>query len=417
MRKAPENDLNYHPSDNCDNKTNSTGDTFHEKNKLEFIKHNYFGTGGYEICHPFSYLLKHRRESANDFNYRRKASTFTNFFRPLIDIYLKPIWASKKDLITSNERIKGLYEDTKLVKNSNKAVRELKLYGQVYYGVEFDGEELPEINIVQTPSIKNIETKSNRIHKLEWEEFKIYKGVQIPVACEYSDQSAIKITMAWIDADGKIVLKEPNGGTRLTVFDQMIEEAIYHHTGELEIDEVTENYQMALVNKEIFNLKSYSKEIIGEQAFSLLVIATDAKIKDLKVGTSRAIKVPSTVTKMPEYVEISDVNYDIISREIENYQQYLYKMFTSNLLADNIKYTTAMSTLLASRSFDGELQYLFNNYQIIMNTLLNNMVDYFSIVSPYKIEFGVITYDINQVRKEAAGSLGVEGELETDFED
>ena len=97
----------------------------------------------------------------------------------------------------------------------------------------------------------------------------------------------------------------------------------------------------------------------------------------------------------------------MIEKDIENKKTYLYKMFTNNIMDSNIQYTTAMSTMLATKSYNQEVNYLYMNYQIIINKLLNTIINYYGISTSYSLTFPEINFDVETVDTQLQNSLGM----------
>jgi hypothetical protein len=53
------------------------------------LKDAYFGTGGFETG---GYLTKHKRESEDDYTFRRKNAYYLNYFAPIVNALVDPIF-------------------------------------------------------------------------------------------------------------------------------------------------------------------------------------------------------------------------------------------------------------------------------------------------------------------------------------
>ena len=372
------------------------------KEKFKFIRDSYTGLGGFKPNHEYSYVIPFTRESNEDHQDRKNITVLTNYFTPLINIYLSPIFGADIELVTENNTLIDVWENSDLIKIANKTLLNLKLYELAFYGYLIDSNGILDVFSIETPEVLEIKSVMNKLTYLVYTEYKEYEDLNIPILCEYKtsdeDNYVKKTTLAWYDEENNIVLTETD--RRVTIFDEVIYNVEIFRIGQLELDETPTTFQSALTNYDIFNLESLQKEILYRNAISILVIATDQNIGEISLGAGNILKVPSDVSKMPEYLEISSVNHDILDTTIENKKQYLYKMFTNNLLADNIQYTTAMSSLIASRSFDSEVNYLYQNYKIILSKLVNNILERFDIVTAYTIDFPEINYNVESIQQE-----------------
>lgn len=375
------------------------------KNKYDFLYDSYAGLNGYEFNGDYSYVIKFSREDSEDYTSRRSTNIYQNYYSPMINIFLAPIYGAEKKLTTQNKDYQNLFDNTNLIKHSNIAIRDMKMYDLCFFGVTFtDEESLPEIFNIEPKDIIEYNMKNNTLKDLTYKEYHVLKDHKVKVLCTYDGETLDKYTMAWYDVDNNIIDEETD--RRVTEFDSY-EEAKIWKQGPNELNEMPNSFQLALTNYDIFNKRSLVNAILYNNAISVLVIATDQEIDEITLGTNNILKVPDSVSKMPEYLEISSVNYDIVEDNIEKNKQYIYKMFSNSLMESNVQYTTALSTAIASKSYNQEVNFLYMNYKIIMNKIFNTVTDYYGISSSYNIEFEEIDVDVEQVQESVRTSLDI----------
>ena len=376
------------------------------QNKFQFIYDNFTGGGGYEPLNSYSYLVKLAREVEADYKNRKEITTLTNNFTPLINIFIQPILAAEIKIATNNKNLNNVIEKGKLIENVNNIITNLKLYDQAYYGVEKENEfTIPEILNILPQDIIEVTTNNTEITEMQYIERNIFENLTVKVLCNYIEGVIIKKTLLWLNEKGEYTEQDLGEENRVKVFDKFIEEARIWKIGSKTLSETPNSFQLALTNYDIFNKTSLKNEILYTNAVSVLVIPTDQDISKLTLGAHNALRVPADVNKLPEYLEIDTKNFEMIQKDIDDKKNYLYKMFTNNLLADNIKYTTAISTMLASRSFNAEVNYLYNSLKIVLYKIINYTEEVYGIKTNLNIEFPEINYNTEELTKQIENIL------------
>lgn len=384
-------------------------------NKYIFIRDSYTGLGGFNPYEAYSYLNKFLREEGEFFSARRVNTILNNIVAPLMNLYLKPISGTEVTITTQNTDLNYIIDNSNLIANANDILKDYKLYNLSYYGIYTDGywteegewmavqEVAPEIIKIFPGDIKEVVMSGNDIDNLIYIEKKEYKNKIVPVACYYMGDSKMvfKETQAWYTSDGDITLEEGDGVRRLTVFDGTYYCSL-HKAGVAKLNDTPDSFQLCRMQKELFNLESLRTEILINVAFPILTIATDQELEDIALSVNNLLKVPSTVTKMPGFLEPDLVSVDKLKETIEEKKSYIYKVFTSGLFSDNVKYTTAMSSAIASSSFLSELKDLYIVYKDLVNTLVDDIVEIYDINTTVTIEFPEL--DFEAVTEDATGT-------------
>lgn len=370
-------------------------------NKFNFIWDNYTGDGGFNPYNSYSYLNRYPREANEDYVSRKNNTSLDNYFSPLINIYTSPVIATNPELKTNNANLNNIWTNSEVVKTANKSIVNLKLFEQCYYYLEYvDAQTSPTLKSIIPKDIEEITTEGVIITNSIFINYRNWEDMKVKVQNNYSYNTNIKRTLLWKDDNGNYTEEDLGEDKRVTIFDDFIENCIFRGFGELDLSITPYSFQIARTNTDIYNKGALIDEILYNNALSILVIPTDQDIEDISLGSRRALKVPADVKNLPSYIEIDSVNYDILERNIETKKQYLYKMFTNNLLADNIQYTTATASILASRSFKDQLSYLYIIYKTMINMIVKDITDIQNIDTTYSIVFEELNYDIEEIRNQ-----------------
>lgn len=378
------------------------------KDKYNFIRDSYTGEGGYNPFSTYSYLTPFSREDKDFYSDRKHASDFENVFNPLQNLYLKSIFGAGSNVTSPNVNLQYIIENSMPMYTAKEALTDYKLYDLTYYSVETDLVEdegmlvpdtntAPTLNVIFPGDIDSIIMKGNRkIESMEYLEYNEYKKVNVPVLCEYdsSSNNIYKTTRAWINENGEIVLTETP--KRLTIFDT-ITYGIIHKSGYKKLNETPDSMQLARTQFYLYNTDSLRTEILTKVAFPIFAIATNAELKEIILSVNNMLKVPEDAKNMPTFIEPDLDSIDKIRDTLEEKKSFIYKTFTSGLFSDNVKYTSAMSTRLASSVFLSELKDLYDTYQEIIINIFKSIVDIYDIDTN-------ITYDFPELDLEMIGA-------------
>lgn len=401
----------------CSDKT----DGFNEFAKpYHFIRDNYFGDGGYDPNKEYSFLRRFDRESQENYQDRREITILNNVFNPLQNLYLTPIYAttSDVDVKTQNQDLLFVAENAEMITNANYCLRDFRLYDKTFFtmyvdyienddGLEIDSNTVLEIEPVFPGDITSVTYEGIKISTMEYILEKDYKNVTVPIECIYDGSTNMfkMKTMAWLTKDGKVTLTDLGEEKRITEFD-----GLKYGTA----DKIGEGFKyrpdsfaLARMQKELFQLESFRTEILTKVAFPILTIATDQEITDISLSVNNILKVPSEVTRMPEYLESDLTSCDTIKETIDEKKEFIYKMFTSNLWSDNIKNVSATATLISSKNFQAEIETLYNTYQEIIKKMVENIIFIYSINTPMPtIEYGDLAmFDGDTIKEEVSSIL------------
>lgn len=378
------------------------------KQPYHFIRDNYNSNGGYDPNHKYSYLIRFSREDNECYNRRKQITILNNVFTPLNDLFLDPIKAQSIniDVNTNNVNLKESIKATSLFEKANDIITSYKLYSKCYFATYTEYNEMGEPLLTQHPYIDdifagdvlNIVLEENEVSSIEYTEYKEFKNTNIPVHVKYENNTFVKITKAWKTSDGKITTEEQDEGLRIKNFDGVFY-GIVNKIGE-SLNDTPKSFQLARIQKELFNLESYRMEILTNVAYPILTISTDEAVEDISLSSNNILKVPSEVKNMPMYIEPDLISIEMIRDTIEDKKQFIYKIYTQNLLSDNITYTSAMASALASKNFTNAVNVYYNIYKQIVETIINNIMFIYELNTTYEIGFPTISINDSEMEEQ-----------------
>lgn len=298
------------------------------------LKDAYFGTGGFENG---MYLNKHKRESKEDYTYRRKNAYYLNYFAPIVNALVDPIFKKNplRDYHGTAERIiKNFSMDVDAsgtniqlfikraavmakvygisfivvdnVRNSNsRSLQEMLQRRQFPYAYVLEPENLAEYGIDKTGDLEYIKFK----------EIACIESGTVQYRYVYFDRKSWKI---WGDG---ISLQQ---GTHnlgcvpvVPLFSRMLEQKTMRPAPEL--------LPIARTAKALFNHCSWLGEILRNQTFPLLTIPSlDAN--DLVIGTNNALGYNPDYSHEPGFIAPPSDPATILQNQIASLVQEMYRM-------------------------------------------------------------------------------------------
>ena len=385
------------------------------KQPYHFIRDNYYGNGGYRYDNSYSYLIQHPRETQEFYNDRKLNSVLENMFQPLQDLFLEPIWATSVDIATQNKDLQTITAQTKLLHASNSSLLDFKLYGKcifsTYTDISDDGtpdtEVYPEINKVFPADIEKLNMNGLVVDSAIYKEWHDIDDVSVPVVVEYSGNLFSRKTMAWRTPEGKVSLVELDESRRITDYDGF-KYGVLNKLG-LDLSEVPKTFNLAQIQKQLFNLDTQRLDILRKAGFPILVFMTNGDLTQVSLSVDTIIQIPAgdseTKTEMPEYIELQLEGVSLTSEIIEEKKSTVYKVFTNGLFSDNIKYTSTMSSIIATKSFKSAVDTLFAVYQEIVQTMVDNIVFIYGLQTTYTIDYSEIDFAGEEEMRESAEDI------------
>ncbi|MCP4991559.1 MAG: hypothetical protein GY928_37525 [Colwellia sp.] len=387
------------------------------KKPYHFIRDNYFGNGGYSPYSTDSYLIQAPRETSVFYNDRVANSTLENLFQPLQDLFLDPIKAVKPDFKTENKKLKYIVEQSKVFYNSIETLTDFKLYGKCFFSVttdikkneddknEVDNEIIPEIDNVFVGDFVELKMNGLEVKTAVYSEYKMLDNVKVPILVKFENGIFTKKTQAW-RLDKKTVTLDDLGETkRITNFDG-VRYGTLNKIG-LRLDDIPKTFNLAQIQKQLFNLDTQRLDILRKAGFPILIIQSDDDLKEISLSMDTIIQVPAeeNVKHMPEYIEAQLEGVSLTTEIIEEKKSTVYKVFTNGLFSDNIKYTSTMSTVIATKTFTNVVNTLYLVWQDILKTMLDDIISIYDLNTKYTIKYPSIDLDSEDIKTQAVEIL------------
>lgn len=379
-----------------------------------FLRDSYFGTGGYNPYNDYSYLNRHPRETASFYNDRKKNSVLENIFQPLQDLFLEPIWSAKTELKTNNLTLQKIIEESRVKQQADKCILDFKLYGKSLFSIytdvldngSVDSFILPDINTVFPDDIKQLKMDGLRVSSAEYIEHHMLDGKQIPVQVEYSGGLFSRKTLAWRYDQKKITIKDDLGEARRIKDFDGYKYGTLDKIG-LKLDEIPKTFNLAQIQKQLFNLDTQRLDTLRKAGFPVLAVQTDGDITEFSLSLDTIIKIPGETKNLPAYIESQLEGVSLTNEIIDEKKSTVYKVFTNGLFSDNIKYTSALSTVIATKSFKNAVDTLYSVYQMIVTKLLDNLIGIYGLNTTYTAIFPDLDFDEDTIKDQAEGILDI----------
>lgn len=300
----------------------------------QLLKDAYFGTGGFETG---AYLSKHKRESDEDYAFRRNNAYYLNYFAPIVNALVDPIFKKNplRDYHGSAERIiKNFSLDADAAGTSiqifiKRAAVMAKVYGISFIVVDnardvdsrsqqemLQRRQFPYAYVLEPDNLEEYGIdKTGDLEYIKFKEIAHIESGTIQYRYVYFDRTAWKI---WGDG---IALQQ---GTHnlgcvpvVPLFSRMLEQKTMRPAPEL--------LPIARTAKALYNHCSWLGEILRNQTFPLLTIPSlDAK--DLVIGTNNALGYNPDYSHEPNFIAPPSDPATILQNQIASLVQEMYRM-------------------------------------------------------------------------------------------
>ena len=300
----------------------------------QLLRDAYFGTGGFETG---AYLSKHKRESDEDYAFRRNNAYYLNYFAPIVNALVDPIFKKNplRDYHGSAERfIKNFSLDTDAAGTSiqifiKRAAVMAKVYGISFIVVDnarnvdsrsqqemLQRRQFPYAYVLEPDNLEEYGIdKTGDLEYIKFKEIAHIESGTIQYRYVYFDRTAWKI---WGDG---IALQQ---GTHnlgcvpvVPLFSRMLEQKTMRPAPEL--------LPIARTAKALYNHCSWLGEILRNQTFPLLTIPSlDAK--DLVIGTNNALGYNPDYSHEPNFIAPPSDPATILQNQIASLVQEMYRM-------------------------------------------------------------------------------------------
>ncbi|WP_044503180.1 hypothetical protein [Megasphaera massiliensis] len=298
------------------------------------LRDAYYGAGGFATG---SYLNKHKRESNEDYQFRRENAYYLNYFAPIVNALVDPIFKRQplRDYSGPAESaVKAFLDDvdtngTGIHMFLKRAAIMAKVYGVAFLVVDnvrdqqartlaemIQHRELPYAYIMGPESV--VEYGIDKIGALLYIQFQEVSSIQDGrVQYRYTryDRDGWAV---WGDDLGRASGKHNLGRVPVVpLFSRMLEQQTMLPTPEL--------MPIARTAKALYNHCSWLGEILRNQTFPLLTIPTlDAN--DLVVGTNNALGYSPDSAHSPAFIAPPSDPAAILQTQIGSLIQEMYRM-------------------------------------------------------------------------------------------
>ncbi len=300
----------------------------------QLLRDAYFGSGGFETG---AYLSKHKRESEEDYTFRRNNAYYLNYFAPIVNALVDPIFKKNplRDYHGSAERIIKSFSLDADAAGTNiqifikRAAVMAKVYGISFIVVDnarnvdsrsqqemLQRRQFPYAYVLEPDNLEEYGIdKTGDLEYIKFKEIAHIESGTIQYRYVYFDRTSWKI---W--GDGIALQQGAHNLGRVPVvplFSRMLEQKTMRPTPEL--------LPIARTAKALYNHCSWLGEILRNQTFPLLTIPSlDAK--DLVIGTNNALGYNPDYSHEPNFIAPPSDPATILQNQIASLVQEMYRM-------------------------------------------------------------------------------------------
>ncbi|HML33844.1 hypothetical protein [Sporomusa sphaeroides] len=326
-------------------------DNFFNIDDYTFLSDAYHGEGGFKNG---DYLIKHPREPAEKFTKRKELSYYLNYVAPVVNSHVDPVFrveaardwgaetssSKRRRRRKDNDLFSGFFKDVTttgapLPKFMKSAARIAKLQAVAFIVVDNATEQpgnmaavlksraYPYAYIVKPKQVTNYQV--NKAGKLI--------SITYTVAADNSGSNGQKTeTWTWTETTWKCIGAE--GGEKSgehKLYRVPVVPLFGKDRDPGDMKPQSEFYNMARVNKRIFNLCSEIDELIRNQSFSVFTypMGNDQDQEDVKkivTGTENAMGYDGTLSNKPEYTTPDSAPLEQLRQERKDLIAELYRM-------------------------------------------------------------------------------------------
>ena len=300
----------------------------------QLLRDAYFGSGGFETG---AYLSKHKRESEEDYTFRRNNAYYLNYFAPIVNALVDPIFKKNplRDYHGSAERIIKSFSLDADAAGTNiqifikRAAVMAKVYGISFIIVDnarnvdsrsqqemLQRRQFPYAYVLEPDNLEEYGIdKTGDLEYIKFKEIAHIESGTIQYRYVYFDRTSWKI---W--GNGIALQQGTHNLGRVPVvplFSRMLEQKTMRPTPEL--------LPIARTAKALYNHCSWLGEILRNQTFPLLTIPSlDAK--DLVIGTNNALGYNPDYSHEPNFIAPPSDPATILQNQIVSLVQEMYRM-------------------------------------------------------------------------------------------
>ena len=300
----------------------------------QLLRDAYYGTGGFASG---AYLNKHKRESTEDYQFRQKNAYYLNYFAPIVNALVDPIFkrqplrdysgpaagAIKKfseDVDTAGTDIHTFMKRAALMgkvnsaayivvdnvrENPTRTVAEMLQQRALPFAYVLDPQTLEEYGIDNTGSLLYV----------RFREIASIKDGTVQYRYTYYDRNRWEI---WGDDMMRVSGEHGLGKVPVVpLFPRILEQRTMKPAPELE--------PIAMTAKALYNHCSWLGEILRNQTFPLLTIPS-LDVNDIVVGTNNALGYSPDSSQSPAFIAPPSDPASILQTQIATLIQEMYRM-------------------------------------------------------------------------------------------
>lgn len=316
------------------------------------LKDAYFGTGGFANG---SYITQHKRESAADYGARKKNAYYLNYFAPIINALVDPIF--KKNPLRDYEGGASLLveeflkdvdgDGTGIGAFMKRAALMAKIYGVSFIVLDnaadageernlagvIEARKFPYAYLVLPEQITDYAIDAQgKLSMIEYRE-------SLHTQNGYITYRSTKFTQKnWSVRSDTEPQKEGTHALGIVPVVPLLSRILETNT----IFPSPEFLSIAGVAKEIYNACSWLDEILRKQTFPILTIPS-LDMNDLSIGTHNALGYSSDSSHMPDFIAPPSEPAAILQKQIANLIEEMYRMASLSFLTTSAQQISGIS--------------------------------------------------------------------------
>jgi len=272
----------------------------------QFLLDSYSGKGGYLTG---LYLVKHPRESDDKFKRRRAGAVYPNFTRKIIDVFMGFLWRQ-----APNREVDDLY--TRFMGNADGAGGKLDallssyqrlamILGTVYVIVD-RAQQIGDTAANQTLPYLALRFKSQLVDERQnsagiWDSVTFSERVGNEIS--YRTFTTTTWTVSRDEEGNDIIAQGEHHLGRVPVVRLHIAKPL----NPFDCQSQSWAYDLAVLNWELFNLRSELRDLERSQTFAILAIPVSSsgereRLKDLTISTENGLTYDPTGGGKPEFI-------------------------------------------------------------------------------------------------------------------
>ena len=398
-----------------------------------FLHDSYSGGGGFL---DGRYIIPHPREDNDKLINRRQLSHYSNFVKPVVDSLVNPVFRRGivRDWDQDNEMLSGFMNDVdKTGENMNRFMKRAaimaKLYGSVFIVVDnakkivrnkkqaLKERQYPYVYLIPPAMVRDYKCDSfGNIISIEYEvEAVCSKGIR-----GYKMPSSIDV-WTWSQHEWSVVRDNGTAENGLNLLGRV--PIVCLRAADCEAGDLmplSPVMSIARTNLAIFNLQSELRELLRNQAFSVLCypitqeVSSEEALEGVRVGVNDMLLYDGSVSKAPYFIAPDSSQAQLLQGEISRLVEDIYRQAC---LTSVVAVQTKASGVAKQWDFEQTNQVLTEmseNCEIAEKRILNLWGQYMGVQIEYKVlyprEFGIvdISAELDKVAQALNLNVGIE---------